>query len=111
MPVKFEPVLDYEPDDPEFDYLINLSGSLVPIAKIIMIGQVYEGIAFWEIEDGSHVPLWGFPVMLTDSRVDYRPKDNSQIVYDAWDTLEEAEEQRRNLAMQVDNYYKKLLGK
>lgn len=111
MSPKFEPVVEYESDDPEFDYLVNLLGSLVPIAKIIMIGQVYEGIAFLEIEDGSRVPLWGFPVMLTDSRDSYHPKDNQQVVYDSWDTREEAETQRRNLATQVNDYYKSLLGK
>lgn len=106
----FQSPIEYEPDDPEYEHLVNLSGALVPIAKIIIIGQVVHNITQKELEDGTLVPLWGFPVMLTDARESFPPEENPQMVYDGWDTQEEAEEQRRNLAIQVDNYYKRLLG-
>ena len=109
MGTKFEPFGIAE-GDPELEYLINLSGALVPIAHIKIIGEVLPGMGEMEMEDGSTVPLWGFPVLLTDSVHEALPRENPQILFDGWETAEEAEEQRRNLAIQVDDYYKRLLG-
>jgi hypothetical protein len=110
MTKKYTPPFKYDENDPEFEFLVNISGALVPIAKIIIIGEVVHGISELELEDGSLTPLWGFPIMLTDSRDCELAKDNPQMLFDTWDTQEEAEEQRRNLAIQVENYYKKLTG-
>ena len=59
MSTQYSPPFVYETNDPEYEYLVNLSGSLIPIAKIIIIGQVIQGIADLELEDGSKIPLWG----------------------------------------------------
>lgn len=48
--------------------------------------------------------------MLTDSNYDVPAKENSQTLFEIWETQEEAEEQRWNLTLQVDNYYKRLVG-
>ncbi len=109
MELKFEPYYAVA-DDPDFEHLVFLFGALVPVAHIKIIGAVVPNIGEMEIEDGRFIPLWGFPVMLTDSNYDEEPRDNRQILFDGWETQEEAELQRRNLAVQVDNYYKKLLA-
>ena len=110
MEAKFENPYYYGDDDSEFEHLVNLSGALVPIAHIKIIGQVEPGIVIAEEEDGSKLPLWGFPVMLTDSDHASFDRDLSHILFETWETMQEAEIQRRNLAIQVDNYYKRLLG-
>ena len=97
--------------DPDFSYLVNLSGALIPIAHIKLIGDVVEDIADVTDVDEGKLPAFGFVVMLTDSDFFSKTADNPQQVYDFWDTREEAEEQRRNLAIQVDDYYKKLLAR
>ncbi|MEZ7195381.1 hypothetical protein [Pseudodesulfovibrio karagichevae] len=109
METKFEP-WGINEDCPELEYLINLGGALVPIAHIKIIGGVLLGMGKEVKDDGSEIPLWGFPVLLTDSVHEELPRENPQILFDAWETMEEAEVQRRNLAIQVDNYYKRLLG-
>lgn len=91
MKSKFEPYCEVA-GDPAFEHLICLSGALVPIAHIKIIGEVVRDIAEMEIEDGSSIPLYGFPVMLTDSNFDVEPKDNIQILYEAWETQQEAED-------------------
>lgn len=44
-------------EDPEFERLVCLSGALVPIAHIKIIGEVEYGIASVEEGDGSRTPL------------------------------------------------------
>jgi len=97
-------------DDPEFEHLIYFCGALVPIAHIKMIGEVKED--FMEVTDAysdEKIPCFGFAVMLTDSVHFSDPTENPQMLYADWETREEAEEQRLNLALQVDNYYERLL--
>ncbi|WP_316897527.1 hypothetical protein [Pseudodesulfovibrio indicus] len=108
MEPKFENPYYY--GDDEFEHLVNFSGALVPIAHIKIIGQVEPGIVIAEDEDGSNLPLCGFPVMLTDSDYASVDRDLSRMLFETWETLAEAETQRRHLAIQVDNYYKRLLG-
>jgi len=108
METKFESISSV-PGDPIFDHLVCFLGGLIPIAHIKIISQVEFDIAKLEDENGKDVPQWGFCIFLTDSDF-FEFQGNPQAICDTWDSEKEAEEQRRNLAIQVDNYYKKLLA-
>lgn len=112
MKAKFKSPSAYNSDDPNFKHLVCLSGALVPVAHIKLIGNVQTGLDSWKDVKGLDIPLFSFPVMLTDADFTVKGKErvNPQILFESWPTLDEAEDQRRNLAIQVDNYYKKLLG-
>lgn len=99
-----------EPPDPDFEYLVRLSEALVPIAHIKIIGDVETGLSFIVDDDGGELPMYGFRIMLTDANLEDPSEVGKQILFESWETIEDAEEERRALAMQVDNYYKRLLG-
>ena len=100
------------PGDPQFKYLVNLDGALVPLAQIKAIGLVEDFTLYRSNKDldgkeiEEEVTAYRFPVSLGGS--EYLDDPDEPAIRPYYDTKEEAETQRRNLALQLETYYKQL---
>ncbi len=89
-----------------FSNLVYLQGQLVPLAHMKSISEVVEGLGILHHNDGTTTEEHGFTVGLTGNLNEDIKSDDRLIL--TYESEEEAERARLELAQRIDDYYTRL---